>query len=217
MVKTKRFLGLFMAFVLCFGLCACGSKGNNSSDTASKVHHSVDVAKLAGEGKIPEVEFLVGDPVDGVKDVLFKMSTGKTYKEFTDEMKAQGYKPTGKEYDSYIITTNQNGRTVMSANDGEYSQIYCIFNTENEKGGIAAIAMKGNAYGFDGNTLKSYVKAAVDGKYKETEAQSDLGFLPKASEGATQLSYEFGMYRLEFYFSSYDTLSATVLYDKNLW
>ena len=127
------------------------------------------------------------------------------------------YCVSGKEYDSYIVTTKQNGRTVMSANDGDYSQIYCIFNTENEKSGIAAIAMKGNAYGFDGNTLKSYVKAAVDGKYKETEAQSDLGFLPKASEGATQLSYEFGMYRLEFYFSSYDTLSATVLYDKNLW
>lgn len=211
----KKALALLLTVCLVFSFAACGKNG--SGDDSSKIKHSVEVAKLAGEGRIPEVDFVVGDPVEGVKDRLFKLGSGMSYDEFIANMKKAGHKPTGNEYDSYILTQKKDGHTIMSTTFNNDQSIYCMYNTENEKSGIAAIAIVGDAYGYNSNTLKKYVTGSIDSKYKTIKAQSDLEFLPKESDGATAISYEMGMYKLEFYFSSYDTLAATVLYDTNIW
>lgn len=211
----KRTLSLFLAFCMLFALSACGSS-DTESDTKN-VKHSVDVAKLAAEGRLPEVEFVLGDPIDGVKDRLFELGSGMTYDDFIANMKSAGHEPTGNEYDSYIITQQKDGHTIMSTTFNTNESVYCMYNTENEKSGIAAVAIVGKAYGYDSNTLKSYITASVDGKYENAEPNSELVFLPKADDGATCISYQLGMYKLEFYFSSYNTLTATVLYDTNIW
>lgn len=203
-----------IAVLLCT-LCACG-KADNSSSTVSTVKHSVDVEKLAKSGRIPEVDFVLGDPVDGVKDVLFEKAAGMTYNEYCDKIKAAGHTP-GDEYSAYVVSSQSSGHTVLSANADNYNSIFCMYPTENESAGIAAIAVIGSAYGFDGNTLLDSVKAAISEKGSLGDAESTLGFLPKSDDGAKCLTYDFGIYKLEFYFSAYDTLSATVLYNTQLW
>lgn len=211
----RKIISLLLAFCFVFSLSACGNSDTESKE--EKINHDVDVAKLAADGRIPEVDFVLGDPIDGVKDRLFKLSSGMTYEEFTENMKSAGHEPTGNEYDSYIITQEKDGHTIMSATFNTNESIYCMYNTENEKSGIAAVAIVGGAYGYTSNTLKSYVTGSIDLKYENAEINNELAFLPKAEDGATCIAYEIGMYRLEFYFSGYDTLVATVLYDTNIW
>lgn len=210
----KKLVSIILSAALIFVFSGCGK--NNSSDGGEKIEHSVEVAKLAAAGQIPEVEFLVGDPVDGVKNELFKLSSGMTYEDFCSEVKASGNELQGDMYSGYVSTTEQNGYTVLSSTYNEYNSVYCIYPTDKENAKISAIAVQGPAYGFDNSSMKEYVKSAVEGKAEEAEITSEFSFIPKASEGATCLRYEFGAYRLEFYFSPYDELSLTVLYDVNL-
>ena len=151
---------------------------------------------------------MVGDSVDGVKNELFKLSSGMTYEDFCSEVKASGNELQGDMYSGYVSTTEQNGYTVLSATYNEYNSVYCIYPTDKENAKISAIAVQGPAYGFDNSSMKNYVKSAVDGKSKEAEITSEFSFIPKSSEGATCLRYEFGAYRLE--------VCLTVLYDMNL-
>lgn len=212
----KKLLALLLATVtLITVISGCGKKDTASS--ASQIKHSVDVEKLAKSGRIPEVDFVLGDPVEGVKDALFKKASGMTYQEYCDQIKAAGHTPGKDEYSAYVISSVSDGHTILSANYDNYNSVYCMYSTENEKGGIAAIAVVGDAYGFTGNTLSGYVKKCISAKGTLSDSQSTLAFLPKATDGAKCLTYDFGLYKLEFYFSVYDTLAATVLYNTELW
>ena len=213
----KKLLSCLLILVLSFMTFGCSGKGTYSE--VEKIEHDVDVVKEASLGRIPEVEFLLGDPIDGVQDALFEKSAGMTYNEFCQKMIDAGYTPDGSEYSSYIMTNEVGGRTILSANFDTYSTVYCMYNTENKDSGIAAIAVGGEAkaYGFDTNTLMDYVKGAVDAEAVEEPANSELSFLPKEADGATRLVYEIGDYKLELYFTSYNTLAATVLYNMNIW
>lgn len=208
----KRIVTLVLSVIMLLALVGCG---NNDKD--SKIEHSVDVSKLAREGRIPEIEFVVGDPVDGIKDALFKIGANMSHDDFVQNMQEAGYTPDGSEYTSYMNIIESDGRTILSASYNTSEAIYCMYNTENQEAGISAIAVIGPAFGYDGNTVIDYVKNSIDETYTEEEAKSDLNFLPKSSDGAKVLSYEMGIYKLEFYFSSYDTLAATVIYNTETW
>ena len=208
----KRIVSILLSAILLLTLVGCGNK-----DTESKIEHSVDVSKLAKEGRIPEIEFVIGDSVDGIKDALFEIAAGMTHDEFVNNMQEAGYVPDGSEYTSYMNIVESEGRTILSASSDTSNAVYCMYNTENESAGISAIAVIGSAYGYDGNTVSDYVKNSIDEQFTESEAKSDLSFLPKSSDGATVVSYEMGIYKLEFYFSSYNTLAATVIYNTETW
>ncbi len=208
---------VFCAFVALIISLTCVGCTNTSNKGEVKIDHSVDVTKLAREGRIPEVKFIVGDSVDGVKDALFELSAGMSHNDFVANMQDAGYTADGSEYSSYININESNGRTILSAANENNEAVYCMYNTENADSGIGAIAVIGKAYEFDGNTVIDYVKGSIDEKCTEASADSDLSFLPKADDGAVCLTYELGVYKLEFYFSSYNTLSATVLYNTEIW
>ncbi len=207
----RRIVGIALALVILLGLVGC----NNTK--SGNVKHSVEVTKLARDGRIPEVEFVLGDPVDGVKDKLFELGAGMSHNEFVENMEEAGFTADGSEYTGYMNIIESNGRTILSASYNETDAVYCMYNTENKEAGIGAIAVIGSAYGYDGNTVIDYVKNSVKEKFIETEAKSDISFLPKAEDGATCLVYETGIYKLEFYFSKYNTLAATVLYNTETW
>lgn len=212
----KRIISAVLSAMLLM-LCICGCGTKDKADTSSVIKHSVNVAKIAKTGRIPEVDFVLGDPVDGVKDVLFEKSAGMTYEEYCNKIKASGNTPSDDEYGAYVISSLNSGHTILSANYDNYNSVYCMYTTENESGGIAAIAVVGDAYGFNGNTMLNTVKASIAEKGTVAAADSTLGFLPKGDDGAVCLTYDFGLYKLEFYFSSYNTLVATVLYNTQLW
>lgn len=210
----KKIIALSMSVLMLLLSVGCSNKAD---DGIEKVDHSVNVTKLAREGRIPEVEFIVGDPVDGVKDSLFKLASGMSHDEFVSNMEKAGYTADGSEYTSYINMIESDGRTILSASYTDNDAVYCMYSTEKDQQKISAIAVVGKAYGFDGNTVIDYVKGAIDEKFTEDKANSNLAFLPKGDDGATCLSYDLGIYKLEFYFSNYNTLSATVLYNTELW
>lgn len=208
----KKTVSIILSVILLFTLVGCSNK-----EKENKIEHSVNVSNLAREGRIPEVEFVLGDPIDGVKDALFQLGANMSHDDFVKNMQEAGYTADGSEYSSYMNIIESNGRTILSASYNDSDAVYCMYNTENKEAGIAAIAVIGSAYGYDGNTVVDYVKNSIDEKFTEGEAKSDLSFLPKASDGATLISYEMGAYKLEFYFSSYNTLAATVLYNMETW
>lgn len=208
----KRIISIFLSIVMLLAFAGCGDKSKEN-----KIEHSVDVAKLAREGMIPEVDFVLGDPINGIKDELFKIGAKMSHDDFVKNMQEAGYTPDGSEYSGYMNIIETDGRTILSASYNVSDAIYCMYNTENQEAGISAIAVIGSAFGYNGNTEIDYVKNSIDEKFTESEAKSDLSFLPKASDGAKMLSYELGIYKLEFYFSSYNTLAATVLYNTENW
>ncbi len=213
----NKIVCFIISVILCMGLCACSNSNSNSKDKSEKTEHSVDVAKLATEGQIPEAEFILGDPVDGVKDIIFELSAGMSHDEFCKNMRESGHEPDGTEYNGYVTTTASDSHTILSSLYNESNSVYCMYTTKNENAGIAGIAVVGNAYGFDGNTLIDYVKSSIDAEYTEAPAASDLYFLPKGDDGATCLTYELGAHKLEIYFSQYNTFVAAALYDTNIW
>ena len=215
----KRIFCLLIALCMCVSFCSC-KKAEPETDTYSGgSDHSVDVAKLASAGRIPEVEFMLGDSVEAVKDALFQISAGMTHEKFCENMREAGYEPDGSEYDGYVTETAVEDHTIMASlyNEDNASSVYCMYSPSKESSGISAIAVVGEVYGFDGNTVIEYVKNAMGLEFKESKADSDFYFLPKGDDDAVCLTYELGVHKLELYFSHYNTFVAAVLYDTNIW
>lgn len=215
----KKILAIITVLCVCFSFCSC-KKENNSTDTYSGGNdHTVDVVKLASAGIIPEVDFMLGDSVEAVKDALFQISAGMSHEEFCKNMIEAGYEPDGSEYTGYITETAVDGHTVIASlyNEESASSVYGMYSNDNADAGISAIAVVGEVYGFDGNTIIEYVKNAIGEDFVENEAGSKFYFLPKGEDGAVCLTYELGAHKLELYFSQYNTFVAAVLYDTNIW
>jgi len=212
----KRFTALVMTVMICVSFCACNKQ--DADNTYGGSDHEVDVVKLASSGRIPDVNFMLGDSVTAVKDELFSISAGMTHDEFCENMRDAGYEPDGKEYDGYVTETKSGDHVIMASlyNEENAGSVYCMYTDGHEKSGISAIAVVGEAYGFDGNTIIEYVKNAVDAEFTEEKADSNFYFLPKG-EGAVCLTYELGSHKLELYFSEYRTFVAAVIYDMNIW
>lgn len=215
----KAFL-LILALILVFNTTACGKKTNASSEESSKYKHNVDVVRKAQNGSIPEVDFVLGDPVDSVKNIMFEYQAGMTYNEFCDAMRSAGYEPDGEtEYQGYVSFYDDGSHKIMSATLNDTATVNAIYNAENKDAGIAAIALVGDAFGYSGGTtVIDDVKSSIDAKFKESVCKGSKPYLPNGGNGLTCLTYDFDMYKLEMYFSAeYNTLTAAVLYDKNIW
>lgn len=208
----KRIISFITLLSLILTLSACGSKSTSSDGKNYK--HDVKVTKLASKGRIPEVDVVLGDPVDGVKDYLFEKASGKTYEEFQEELKEANVQA---DYSAYITTQEMNGHTILSTIYDKHKEVYCMYTNGRETDEIGAIAIKGEAYGYDTATLKDFIVNTIDAEYTEITEDSELNFLPNVTDGGSGISYNFGSYTLEFYFSQYDTLSATVIYDTTIW
>ena len=193
-----------------FSFIACGEKEN----TSPEYKHDVDVAKYASMGRIPEIDITLGDAVSDIKETLLKIGTGKTFEEYKSELLESGFKGTDEDiYNTVIIKSETAGYTVLSTIYNTNESVYCLYNTESENPTVNAIAVMGKAYGYDANTLKKFVENTVDGAKKEITEDSKINFLPKVSAGGSGFTYNFNVFDVEFYFSQYDTLAATVIYD----
>ena len=215
----KKIVSILIVLSMCFAFCSCKNEVDKTDTYSGGSDHSVDVVKLASSGRIPEVEFLLGDSVEAVKNELFQLSAGMSHEEFCDNMREAGYEPDGSEYSGYVTETSVDDHTVMASlyNEDTASSVYGLYSDDNVDAGIAAIAVVVEDYGYDGNTVIEYVKNAMGEKYIEEKADSKFYFLPKGEDNATCLTYKLGVHKLELYFSQYNTFVAAVLYDTNIW
>ncbi len=216
----KRVLSLLLIMVLPLAFSACGKNKNTSSGDNSKIEHTVDVKKLAGRGRIPELDFVLGDPVDNVKNIMFEYRADMSYEEFCDNMRSSGHEPDGvKEYVGYVDFRTDGDLTIMSAPLNDITMVHGIYTTENKDAGISAIAVVGDVFGYSsGTTMLDYVKNSIDAKCSESVCEGSLSILPNGGKDLSLLTYEFGAYKLEMYFSNeYNTFIGAVLYDTNIW
>ena len=65
--------------------------------------------------------------------------------------------------------------------------------------------------------MNFYISYFIDKKAKSFVPNSAFHFMPRAEDGSTGLYYQFGDYKLEFYFGTQSDLIMTVLYNTALW
>ena len=217
----KKTLACLLALVLCFGFAACKDSENQGDSEKNKVKHSIDVADYAKKGIIPEFQnIILGDDALAAKDVLFESAAGMTYDEYCQKILDDGgfLRDDIDMYSTFIQTVNaSDGRqALVLASEEEHMAVQYMLSSDKTK--IAAIAVPGDltAFGFKGVT-KEYVISVIDEKAKSFTPDSAFHFMPKAEDGSTGLYYQFGDYKLEFYFGEQADLIMTVLYDTNLW
>ncbi len=219
----KRLIALLLLLCFMFSFFGCSnSDKDNKNSSGAKIKHSVDVEKFASMGVIPEYEneVVLGDDAEAVKNMLFESAAGKTYDEFCKEILDNGgiIRDDIDMYSTFIQTVNSSdGRQAfVLASESEHKAVQYLLSGDKSK--IAAIAIPGDlkAFGFKGVT-KDYVKDCIAKKPKSFTPNSTFHFMPQSDDGSTGIYYEFGDYKLEFYFSSQLDLIMTVLYDKNLW
>ena len=199
----KRIISIFCFISLLFTLTACGN--NSTSSNEKKYKHDVNVVKVASKGTIPEVDVVLGDSVDGVQDYLFQKASGITYEQFQEQLKDANVEA---DYSAYITTREINGHTILSTIYDNHKEVYCMYTNGRETDEIGAIAIKGEAFGYDTSTLKDFVINTINADYTEITQDSELDFIPNVTDGGSGISYKFGAYALEFYFSQYDEESG---------
>ena len=208
----KKLISILTLISLVLTLSACGSKSTSSDEENYK--HDVNVVKIASQGRVPEFDIVLGDSADGIKDYLFELASGITYEQFQEQLKEHQVEA---DYSAYITTQEMNGRTILSTIYENHKEIYCMYMNGRQEDEVGAILIKGDAFGYDTATLKDFVVNTIDAEYTDITENSEFNFVPKVTEGGSGISYTFGEYVLEFYFSQYDTLAATMIYDTNIW
>lgn len=185
----KKLLSVILALVLVLALfTACEKVDHKENLTSSK--QTVELANLASNGKIPEMQFGIGAKVDEVK------------KYYNDQFENDPFAMELVEYEVGEYT---------KLDLGAYAYYY---ETNNLEGGIVGVTAVDSAFGFAMNlTLLEDVQAAAPSDAVLTLATAkELFFIPGgAPEGAQMLYLNAGEYGLKlFFFNGY--LSAVSLF-----
>lgn len=197
----KKLICLLTVFALIFSLCACGSKGTNSTVSSN---HSVDVVYYASLGKIPELEFSLGAKPE---DILNASEDHEDGEESSDD---HNHLPS-------VIKQEGNLSVLLDAGNARY-----YYEKAKSENGISAIVCLNGAYGFlkdSGETITAEkIKSAINAKFEEkVPTKDDLFFLPVTSDNAKVLIYTFNnKYKLQFFFVD-GVFSAVMLSDMENW
>lgn len=179
----KKILSLVLCFIFVFSLAACGQNRNGKSD------HGVDVEYYAKMGKISDIDYKIGAPIEDVKATLEQTPDDHGDSNYFDYQSGE-----------YTIMT-----------DGS---VCACYKTEDKSAGITHIVKYGNAYGFTVGAVSTFVRDTMsDMGYTATEREAKKGelfFLPAGAD-ITILEYKIKDYTVLFVFQEH-ALSATVIY-----
>lgn len=179
----KRFLSIIFCIIFAFSLTACGDNSGGDSD------HSVDIEYYAKLGQISDLEYKLGDSIEGTKTAL------------SETVDDHG-EPMYFDYPSGDYTVMTDGIAC------------CCYKTDDEESGITHIVKYGDAYGFTVGAVSTQVRDTMsDMGYdaEEREAKEDEIFFLPSSTGITVLEYSIKDNTVLFVFQEH-ALSATVIY-----
>ncbi|MBR3299936.1 MAG: hypothetical protein IKI68_00455 [Clostridia bacterium] len=186
----KKLICLTVCMLLIFSFAGCKEeKPEESHPTLQTEASGVDIEKYVKSGKIPEVEFSLGDDVDTVKSAIAEKDTEGLFQVI--------------EGDDYTIITTPD-------------EVNLVYETEKKEEGIKYIVSLGTSYGFandvDPNTVSLVMKEKGYKASLKTIPEKLTGFFP-GSEGLDCLNYEISGYSLNFVFEN-NYLTATILCKK---
>lgn len=203
-LKMKKLIAVILSFVLCLSFAACSKEVVSSNDYKQKME---TITESLNKGKIPEIEYALGDNPDGIKKHFEDLLANESHD--GDE----GHNHSHDEVTSFTVTQ---GLRSVKMDAGKFVYHYEIDKKEK---GVSVIVSYTEAFGFTaGEATMQDVAACFDPNSVKTVLPSDddMYFLVYPSSDCMVLRYEKDNLKLDFYFSE-NVLIATVLLDKSNW
>ncbi len=201
----KKLFTVILAVLMLFSLAACGGKDDTETPSAPAIPDKSDeVAAAVSEGRIPELEFKLGDSTSDLRTRFNEL-----LEDMEDAHEGGGH-------------VHNDGDILLDKSEGELSMTYTVgtagyyYEKEKSKNGIAVLLSLEDAFGFKQGTPRADVETALAKlSLKSLNAGEDeLYFVPIPE--AIILRYKKDGRQLDFYFSD-NELVATVLRDLNNW
>lgn len=181
----KRILSLLLCLALCFSFAACGEKDNK------KEKIGVDVEYFAKLGKIPELDFSLGDNGETVYKAIEKSLENST-----------------DHHDGYCNVYEGDEETTVDVSGATF-----IYDNKSKK--IKTIINFNTAYEFAVGTVSLEVQKALSSYGFDSETRSltpeELSLFAISAEDSNALEYKFGGNYVVFAFYE-NALFATMLY-----
>ncbi len=192
---------LFSVFVcLCLVLCLVGCDNSKKFDK-----NAVDFEYFAKLGKIPEVEYTLGEDAEKITSHL-KSLIPENQEETPDHSHDHN------KVDFYFAVEEGNKNVLLDNGTVGY-----YYNKVNKKKGISFIVNYDTAFGFELGTVSVEIKKALkDYKFTEENISEDNAFFATYILNGTVLKTEIENVVIMFVFQE-NELFATAIYDANNW
>lgn len=196
----KKFLAFILVILVIFTFVSCKKKETNTA--------TIDVEYYANLGKMPEIEFSLGDDVETVKKGL-----EKNYDEYLESEKDN--ENHNHDHDSTAVTFNEiEGKNNVLLNNGTTYYYYVKAKADD---GIAYIVHREKSFGFElGTSIVDVKKALGDTKHNESEVTDENAFFATGLTNGTLLEIVNGDVVTMFVFHE-NELYATAMYNKKVW
>ena len=199
----KKLLSIFVCFALFLTFTACKGKNDENNNTSK-----IDLEYYAKIGKMPEIDFTLGDDVD---DVIAKLT--KKQNEIDAEHQDDPDHSHTHDQAEFIFNVIEGEKNVLI--DNGVANYY--YNKNNKDKGISYIVNYDTAFGIEKGALVSEVQSHLTGyELKQIDATKEEIFFASYITDATVLRYEIKNVVIMFVFQE-NQLYATAMYDVNNW
>ncbi len=196
----KKLSCLFLCLILIFSLSACSKESNKEDESG------VDLSYYALLGKMPEVEYALGENPDVITKEL-----NARLKEENDNHKEDPNHAHEHDEDEFYFEVVQGEKNVLLDN----GHICYYYNKANKNKGISYIVNYDTAYGLSLGKVISEVKDEFSSvEFKEEPISSNNAFFADYIVDGTVLTATFGENVVLFVFQE-NALFATAIYNSN--
>ena len=194
----KKLISLILCLCFIFGFVGCGNKDKKSES-------DVDLEYYAKLGKIPEVEFTLGEDIEKVTDQLSALL------EDEDENSSDDSHDHDQAEYRFEIVEGQNNVLLDNGTVGYY------YNKVNKNNGVSYIVNYDTSFGFEKGTVSVEIKNALKGfEFEEADVSENNAFFATYISNGTVLETKINNVVIMFVFQE-NELYATVMYDANNW
>jgi len=190
----KRIVALALSVIFVFSLTACSEENIVSNEIEGL--NDIDLKYYADQGKIPEIEFKIGDSPD---DIIAELE-----KKEAEASKNEHY---------YHFVHEGETKVLISTGINEY-----YYKNDKKDNGISFIVCFDDSFGFKlGDNILAVEKSLKDYDLKEEALSKEYKFFyPGEFESATVLKADFEKNTIMFIFSN-NTFCASVIYSNENW
>lgn len=194
----KKLLSVLVCLSLIFVFTGCGDNNKENVD-------NIDLEYYAKIGKIPELDYALGEDPQSIEDELSALAPIK--EELPNEQEHN------HEVTEFYFEKIEGEKNVLLDNGvaGYY------YNKNNKKNGVSLIVNYDTSFGFEIGTVSVEIKNALkDYKFTEKDVNEDNAFFATYISNGTVLETFVNDVGFMFVFQE-NELFATAIYDKNNW
>lgn len=200
-----------ICLLLCLAMLVLAGCEKKDTDVSSQKSATGEIDNLVADGKLDGIKFGLGADVSEIK--AYYKNLANEYNNSHDHSDEDINHIHDEDNYAYYAEKIEADYTVIDISTARF-----YYEKGKEDKGIAVIATDSATFGFTpGVTTKYDVEDALKADGETINAgETELKFLAVRTEPVIVLRYEFGDYRLDYYF--YDNvLITTVLADTSVW